>query len=47
MKDIFCAAEAWNAVKLCLKKTWRSLSDITYEEDPTQNVRAEDENSSV
>ncbi len=47
MKDvIFLAADAWNTMKLvCLTKAWCPLLDITYEENPTQNVDSEDKNS--
>ncbi len=40
------AADAWNTLKLpCFRKTWCPLLDITYGEDPTQNVGHEDKSS--
>ncbi len=39
MKDVtFWAADAWNAMKLCLKKSLCPLLYIIYELDPTQNI---------
>ncbi len=45
---IFWVADVWNVMQLpCLRSVWNPLLDITYEEDPTQNVTSEDENSSL
>lgn len=49
MKDvIFWAAHARDSVKLsCLRKSWCALLDITYEDDPTENVDPENENETL